>query len=315
MHDPNRPVSARTCAFLATVVPFALFALSWAQPDAYDLPGDAVFPEGIAVHEAAGTFYVGASAGGAIFEADIESGDVRVFSDGDLPMALGMTVDDHGRLFVAGGMSGQVAAYDLDGGELLATWTVADPDGAFVNDLVAHDGSVYVTDSYRPVLYRIDAGPDADFADGELEEHLSFEGSPFQYVEGFNANGIVPTPDGQALIVVQSATGQLYRIGLDEGSVTVVASNQAPVFAGDGLVLLDHVLWVVQNEFEQIVPLRLTPDGFEARGDGPPLRDDAFAFPTTAAAFDGSLFVVNSQFDRQGDEPELPFQVVRVPLP
>ena len=315
MHDPNRSVSARTCAFLATVVPFALFALSWAQPETYDLPGDAVFPEGITVHEAAGTFYVGASAGGAIFEADVASGEVRVFTDGDLPMALGMSVDDHGRLFVAGGASGQVAAYDLADGELLATWTVADPDGTFVNDLVAHDGAVYVTDSFRPVLYRIDAGPDADLAGGELGVHLSFEGSPFQYVEGFNANGIVPTPDGEALIVVQSATGQLYRIGLNEGSISVVASNQAPVFAGDGLVLDGDVLWVVQNEFEQIVPLRLTPDGFEARGDGPPLRSDLFAFPTTAAAYDGSLFVVNSQFDRQGGEPELPFQVVRVALP
>ncbi|MEX2502667.1 MAG: SMP-30/gluconolactonase/LRE family protein [Trueperaceae bacterium] len=313
MLDPNRSVSARPFAFLAVaVLPLALFALSYAQPEAYDLPGESVFPEGIAVDEDAGAFYVGASAGGAIFRADIASGEVTTISDGDLPMALGMTVDPYGRLWVAGGASGRVAAYDVADGSLIGTWPVPENGDKFVNDLTFLDDAVYLTDSFQPVLYRIDAGPDEI---GEPQVHLEFAGSPLQYVEGFNANGIVPTPDGEALIVVQSATGQLYRIGLDEQSVSVVSSNQVPVFAGDGLVLIDHVLWVVQNEFEQIVPLRLTPEGFEARGDGPPLRSDAFAFPTTAAAYDGSLFVVNSQFDRQGGEPELPFRVVRMALP
>ncbi len=39
---------------------------------------------------------------------------------------------------------------------------------------------------------------------------------------GFNANGIAVTPDQQALLVVNSATGLLYRVDPDTGVATQV---------------------------------------------------------------------------------------------
>ena len=39
---------------------------------------------------------------------------------------------------------------------------------------------------------------------------------------GFNANGIAETTDNKALLVIQSATGTLFRVDPDTGDATVV---------------------------------------------------------------------------------------------
>jgi hypothetical protein len=48
---------------------------------------------------------------------------------------------------------------------------------------------------------------------------------------------------------------------------------------------------------------------------GAAITDPSLIFPTTIAQVDGSLLVVNSQFNNQGGTPELPFTVSRVALP
>ncbi len=280
-------------------------------PDSYPLPGDAVFPEGIALDAEAGVFYVGATNGGTLFRGDIESGEVEVFASGTQPAAIGMEVDAYGRLWVAGGPTGSVFVYDAADGELLRAYATPEADATFLNDIAFVRDAVYVTDSQRPVLFRIEAGEEL----GELSEFVSFEGTPFEYVEGFNANGIVVAPGGWALVVVSSATGELYRVGLGDGAVSRVASAAEPVTAGDGLALDGSTLYVVRNRFGQIDRLTISPAGRAVAPAGPPIASEAFHFPTTAAAHDGSLFVVNSQFDRQGGTPDLPFEVVRVEIP
>jgi Cu-Zn family superoxide dismutase len=280
-------------------------------PDAYELPGEAVFPEGIALDAEAGVFYVGATNGGTIFRADIESGDVELFAEGTQPTAIGMEVDAYGRLWVAGGPTGQVFVYDTRGGDLLRTYDTPAVEATFLNDLTFVRDTVYVTDSQRPALFRIEAGPDL----GDLDTFVSFEGTPFEYVDGFNANGIVVAPGGWALVIVNSATGELYRVGLGDGAVSRVATIGEPLTAGDGMVVEDRTLYVVRNRFEEVARLSISPAGRAVAPSAGPIASEAFRFPTTAAVHDGSIFVVNSQFDRQGGEPDLPFDVVRVPIP
>jgi Cu-Zn family superoxide dismutase len=316
-----RFVPLRATALTAALVAALALPLALAQeeapdapaadlPDAYPLPGEAVFPEGIALDAEAGVFYVGATNGGTIFRADIASGEVETFARGTQPTAIGMEVDPYGRLWVAGGPTGQVFVYDTASGELLRSYAAPDADATFLNDLTFVRDTVYVTDSQRPVLFRIDAGPEL----GELDTFVSFEDTPFAYVDGFNANGIVVAPGGWALVIVQSATGELYRVGLGDRSVTRVASSAEPLTAGDGLALEGRTLYVVRNSVGEVARLTIAPSGRAVAPAAPPVTSEAFHFPTTAAVHDGSLFVVNSQFDRQGGTPDLPFEVVRVPL-
>jgi Cu-Zn family superoxide dismutase len=305
---PKRGLAA-VAAIAATVLASA--ALAQTLPDAYPLPGEAVFPEGIALDPEAGRFYVGATNGGTLYRADIASGEVEVFAEGTQPTAIGMEVDPYGRLWVAGGPSGNVYVYDTASGDLLRSYETPASDGTFLNDLAFARDAVYVTDSQRPVLFRIGAGETL----GELDAFVSFEGTPFAYVDGFNANGVVVAPGGWSLVIVSSATGELYRVGLGDGAVSRVASSAEPVTAGDGLVLDGSTLYVVRNQLGQIDRLTLSSSGRAVAPAGEPIRSEAFHFPTTAAVLDGSLFVVNSQFDRQGGTPDLPFEVVRIDLP
>jgi CubicO group peptidase (beta-lactamase class C family) len=83
---------------------------------------------------------------------------------------------------------------------------------------------------------------------------------------------------------------------------------------GDGLLLDGRTAYVVRNEQELIVPVKLSGEYISGEV-GEPFTDPSFAFPTTIAKTDGRLLVVNSQFDKQEGEAELPFTVSSVEVP
>lgn len=295
---------------LSMIVSMLLLGLAVAQnPDSWALPGEQVYPEGIAIDD--GVFYVGSTIDGTIFRGDIETGDVEVFAEGSQQTAIGMAVANDGALWVAGGSTGNVYRYDLTTGTLIGVYTTPPASDVFLNDIaIGPDGTVYVTDSQRPVLFVVP--PTAE--PGDMDAAIRFEGSPVRYREGFNLNGIVITDDGASLIVVQSNTGMLFRIGTADGSIHAIEVD-ADLTNGDGLVLDGDMLYVVRNRQEEIVPVELSED-MASGTSREPITSDALKFPTTAALADGSLLVVNSQFGAQGtDDVELPFSVVRVALP
>ena len=123
---------------------------------------DRIFPEGIAAEGK--TFYVSSTADGTIYRGELDEPVATPFLPGGedgRTEAVGMKIDDH-TLFIAGGSTGRVFAYDVRTRELTGSWLV-DPapsttNPTFLNDLIGtRTGDVYVTDSRRPVLYRIDA--------------------------------------------------------------------------------------------------------------------------------------------------------------
>src|SRR5215207_7987534 len=50
-----------------------------ARPDSYILPGDAVFPEGVAFEQDTGFFYVSSTTDGTIFRGTLDSPEAEVF--------------------------------------------------------------------------------------------------------------------------------------------------------------------------------------------------------------------------------------------
>jgi outer membrane protein assembly factor BamB len=284
---------------------------------------DAVFPEGVATDSH--FFYVGSTTDGTIYRGDLGGTTATPFLAGGQDgrtSAVGLKVSD-GFLFVAGGATGRFFVYDIDSGELVGSFLVdpapaGDANPTFLNDaVVAPDGSVYVTDSIRPVLYRI--GPDGYATDGveTLEVFLEFDGTPLQYEAGFNVNGSAATPDGQYLVLAQSNTRMLFRVELATGDVSPIDLGGALV-NGDGLVLRGRTLYAVerpQTGDARIVEIMLSGD-LTSGAVISLTTDESFDDPTTAAIARGRLLVVNSQFGARapGQTPG-PFTVSTIPLP
>jgi Cu-Zn family superoxide dismutase len=282
------------------------------------VPGAATFPEGVAVQASTGRLFVGSYGDGTVFRGRVSGGPLRPFlkpgAAGRTSVA-GMKVDRAGRLIVAGARTGRVYVNDAASGRLEHVFT--DGLGAaatFLNDLVvAPNGDVYITDSTTPTLWRIPAAALAGPTRAAIEPWLDLRGTAFRYVTGINANGIALTPDGTALLVVQSAAGKLFRIGLADRTVTPVPVRGS-IVGGDGLLLVGRDLYVARNRAGVVVRVRMSADFTSGRITA--VRRP-FAFPTTMAQVGHRLLVVNGQIDRRAapQTVTLPFRVSSIPIP
>ncbi len=287
------------------------------RPSEYTIPGDRVFPEGIATERGGRAFYVGSTTDGTIFRGDVrEPALVPLAPPGadGRTTAVGLKVDRRGRLFVAGGATGKVFVVSTRDGSTLHVLDTDRQDVGFLNDIALTRDAAYVTDSQRPFLYRAALGRRGE-PTGAIEPWLDFTGTPLAYVQGFNANGIVPARRGRFLLVIQSNTGKLFRIDTRTKEVVEVDLGGAALTNGDGLLLRGRTLYVVRNRQELIVPVRLTRD--LSRGTvGNAVTSEALRYPTTIASDGRRLLVVNAQFDRRapGLTPELPFTVSALEL-
>lgn len=327
-----RPTRARAVLLAAVLLALALSASAAAapaaagghRPDTYVLPDDARYPEGITVAPASAELYISSVADGSIYRGELDTGRLEPYlpagSDGRT-QAVGLKATrDH--LYVAGGTTGSVFIYDRLDGTLAGSFHNALAEGTFLNDLaVTRHGDVFVTDSYAPILWRLPARAleaSASTGVGELEAWLDLTGTAVAYGEGFNLNGIVATPDGSALLVVQSNTGRLYRVDIATRHVSEVDLNGDLLTNGDGLVLRGRTLYVVRNADAVIAKVRLNR-ALSAGRVRSSTTDASFAFPTTAALARGRLLVVNSQFDRGGPagpgQPDVPFTISSIERP
>jgi len=117
---------------LALVAALALAAVAAGQgrdrPSAYVLPGDAVFPEGIATGPG-GAFYVSSTTDGTIFRGDVREAQAGVLSPGGADgrtTAVGLRTDRSGRrLFVAGGATGRAWVLSTAPAARSPRWTPA----------------------------------------------------------------------------------------------------------------------------------------------------------------------------------------------
>ncbi|MGK5739435.1 SMP-30/gluconolactonase/LRE family protein [Micromonospora sp. URMC 103] len=299
--------AALTATLLATAVATPAAAHDRpTKPTRIALP-DGFQPEGIAT---AGRYaYLGSRATGEIYRADLVRGDGRVISPATGTPSLGLKVDRRGRLFVAGGAAGDARVIDTRTGRVLAHYQFATAP-TFVNDVVLTDRAAYFTDSNRPVLYRLPLGRHGapPPADGFATIPLTGE---FQQVgTGINSNGIARTPDGRALIVVQSNTGTLFRVDPATGVTTAVDVPGHTFAAGDGLLLVGRTLYVVQNRLNQIAVVELDPAGTAGRLTGM-ITHPRFDVPTTVAMAFGRLYLPNARFTTT-PTPTTKYRVVAV---
>jgi sugar lactone lactonase YvrE len=272
-------------------------------------------PEGIDVGPGR-VAYLGSLADGSIFRADLRTGEGEVFSAPTGAPSVGLEIDDRGRLFVAGGPSGTARVVDAVTGEELAGYALADAAaGAFVNDVVVTDEAAYFTDSANPVLYRLPLGRFGELPAAEDVERLPLTGD-LAYDDDpatFEANGIETTPDGSALLVVQSGTGLLFRVDPATGETEQVDLGGELLEAGDGLTRDGRTLYAVQNQLDQVAVLRLDRDGRRAHVEQR-VTDERLAVPTTVARSGDRLYLPNARFGVESPETT-DYEVVSIPRP
>lgn len=276
--------------------------------DQIDLPGGFA-PEGITSDGT--TLYVGSLVDGAIWRGDLTSGSGSVFIDGVAgQVAVGIDFEEGAdRLWVAGGNTSQVRVYDTTTGELLETYSFT---SGFLNDVVATDDAVYVTDSNIQQLIVIPLGANGELPDPADATTMPLTGD-IAYTAGFNANGI--TEARGWLLVVQSNTGLVFRVDPATGEATQIQlsgpSGEYLVTAGDGIEVRGNRLYVIRNQLNLVAVFKL--DGPLASGIlVDELTSGGFSVPTTGTFAAGDLWAVNARFGVPvtGDTP---YWITRVP--
>jgi sugar lactone lactonase YvrE len=267
-------------------------------------------PEGIAIGEGT-TFYVGSIPTGAIYRGNLRTGAGRILvPPQEGRSAIGLDYDERtDALFVAGGTTGQAYVYDGSSGETLAVYTLTAPENVFINDVIVTRDAAYFTNSFQPVLYKIPLGPRGALPEGDVVETIEL-GGDYEQVEGFNVNGITATPDGSWLIIVNSSQGALYRVDPETGFALRIDLGADSVPFGDGILLDGLILYVVQNQLNQIAVVQLSPDLVSGEVVAT-LVNENFNVPTTIAELGRYLYAVNAKFGAE-NPAETEYEIVQV---
>ncbi|MFC9432987.1 SMP-30/gluconolactonase/LRE family protein [Nocardia sp. NPDC057030] len=295
------------CVFVtltATSTALAAFALAACATPA-DRPAPAAntitinganaFPESIAADS--NYVYTGSIGDGAIYRGRVGAATLEPFlpggQDGRTQTTGVKIAGDH--LLFAGAFTGRFFVY-TDTGKLVSSYSVPDTgEKTLVNDaVVTPDGDVYITDSFRAVVYRIPAAEVNAAATGahrplEVAYHLP------DYVDGqSNGNGIATTPDGKSLIIGYWYTGALYRLTLATGEIRKI--DAPPLPSADGIARQGDTLYIARSVNNEFTTLRLSDDGTRATVVSE--RTYPGAHTTTGITVSADrLLVTNSQMD------------------
>jgi sugar lactone lactonase YvrE len=242
-------------------------------------------PEGIASSN--NRLFVGSIPTGAVYRINPSTGNGRVFVSGrEGRAAIGLKVAG-GRLWVAGGGTGRAFIYNATTGRPVRDFRVAPAgDDTFVNDVAVTSTAAYFTDSRRSALYVVPR---------DLSAPRTLPLPDIPTTAGNNLNGIVATPDGRTLIVVQTNVGRLWRVDATTGRAAQINLGGASVANGDGLLLVGRTLYVVRNRVNRIAVISLQPD----LGTGRLVRSIVsrqFDVPTTIARIGDRLYAANARF-------------------
>jgi hypothetical protein len=275
-------------------------------PTTIQLP-DGFQPEGIAIG-AAPYAYFGSRVDGDIYRVSLRTGAGKIISQGPGTQSLGLKLDRRGRLFVSGGSGGDARVLDAATGRVLKSYRLQTVP-AFINDVTLTGGAAWYTDSTNPVLFKLPLGRHGGLPAQAVRVPLSGD---IVYTTGNNANGIAPSPDGRALIIVQSNTGKLFRTTYGGRTTQIDLAGEA-VPNGDGIWLRGHTLYVVQNQLNVVAKIALNGSGTRGRVLSR-TTDPRFDVPTTIAEYGKRFYLPNARFTTPAT-PTTPYTANAIPIP
>jgi len=289
---------------LALLAPASVFAAG------IEFKAPAAYPEGIAYNDKTGEFYVSSMRHGTV--GVVKDGKYKAFAkDPQLISSVGMHADpERGRLLVCVSDPGvsektspktqkkiaRLMAFDLKTGKRKSTvdLNTAAPEGEhFCNDIaVDGEGNAYVTDSFSPIIYRVDPA----FKASVFLKDDKFKG------QGFGLNGLVHHKDG-FLIIAKSDDGTLWKVSEKGTPAAEEIKVSEKLVNADGLVLSPAGdLIVIQNENHRAARVKST-DGWKTAKVDKTVPLDA-AYPTTAVFAGDKLYVDLSHLNELFADPK-----------
>ena len=284
-------------------------------PVQIDLPSG-FFPEGIARGRGA-TFYVSSLANGSIWKGNFRTGHLEQLTEETGSFTtVGLNVDRRGRVWAAGGPTGEARVYNGRTGELLATYRLTAPFESFINDVVIDGDHAWFTDSGtenspdpgafqfagKPRLFQVPVGRRLAPPDAFTELEVDIPDVAFP-----NLNGIETTPNGRRLLVAHSTLSAIFNVDPRTGDAVQVEIDQ--VFQGADGIRRDGRKLYIANGGNEITELRLN-----RRGTVGTFRRTLVAqgaeITTTIAIFADGLYLPDARFFSGTD----PYRIYRVPL-
>jgi DNA-binding beta-propeller fold protein YncE len=273
------------------------------------------YPEGVAFNEKNNTFYVSSVKDATIGTVDASGNYKMFYQDKELKSSYGMKINAaKNQLWVCAGDANysdysdsathkkmiRLIGIDLSTGKKVQDINLSKLYNGkhFANDLAFDDkGNAYITDSYSPVIYKIDAqGKASVFAENEM-----FKG------EDVGLNGIVYSPQG-FLLTVNNATGAILKVDINNpANVTKVKINE--LFPGADGLLWDAQgnLVLIQNEGNDKANQIASTDGWAtAKLKAATSILDRFQYPTTGVMQGGKIYLLNAKLNDLNDPTRKP---------
>jgi outer membrane protein assembly factor BamB len=302
------PLKAIVFGLVAAAATMSSALASSERPTIIPLP-KGFQPEGITTTQEGNTFFTGSLANGAIFKGNLKTGEGDILAPGaEGRVAAGLKVRA-GRVWAAGGSTGEAYVFDAHSGEELATFTLT-TDPTFINDVAVTHRAAWFTDSFNQRLYQVPI----EGTEFGRPKALPLSGD-ISFVAGeFNVNGIDSAGRGGKLIVVQSNTGQLFSVDRRTGEATVIDLGGESVPGGDGILLDGRTLWVVQNFLNVVTAVELDPDLMSGEVVSRTTHR-SFDVPTTVAVSDGFLALPNARFGTAEDPTTARYWITQIPKP
>ena len=256
------------------------------------------YPEGIAYSAQLDRFLVSSITQGKIGAVDINGNYTDLITPPELISSMGMKVAD-GHIFVCNSDQGvsikstpqtatktaELLVFNINSLQLERRVDLDDLYASprhLANDLaVQPDGTVYVTDSFAPVIYKVTSA-------GQASVLVS---NPLFSSATFGLNGIVYHPNGY-MIVAQTGAGKLYKIDLTNNNA-ISEVDKLPSLPGDGMTLLNQDLYVVTGSGSRVAQVRSTDDWKTASI----VKTDEVGYSqaTTNVAVNGSIYTLNAR--------------------
>ena len=279
----------------------------------FTAPG--VYPEGIAYNPAQQVFYVSGVRIPSIGKVDKSGRYTQLFMDSTLRSIYGMKLDAAGKKLWFCASDGnyskfksdatfkrmmRLVAIDINTGKKTndIDLTALSIGEHFANDLTFDDkGNIYITDSYSPNIYKVDAAGRASL----------FANSPLFYAAGIGLNGLVYHPSGY-LLAVNSGAGCLLKI--PASNPTDITRVKIPQFfpGGDGMLLNDNnTVTLVQNQsVNKIFQITTADEWKTAKVTMATPADALFAQPSTATFAGRDTWIMNSKLNELADSMHIP---------
>lgn len=268
-------------------------------PDVISFTKKALYPEGVDYDAKGNRFLVTSLHEGIVGSVTADGKYNALFQDEHMVSAIGIRIDSardrvlvcnsdpgvsiHTKKETQGKLAG-VGVFQLSTGKLIKYIDLAslsEGGGHFCNDIALdNSGVAYVTDSFSPIIYKIDADNNASI----FLKNDRFTG------EGFNLNGIVVKDD--YLLVAKYNEGLLFKVPLNdpEKFTQVTIAEKFP--GADGLLwAADGSLILIANMNTNKVAKLTSTDNW-ASATVASTVDTGQVFPTTGVEVNNDIYVL-----------------------